>query len=362
MTKTETQNTPNPNEKPNPGFNHRLVFGLFIAVLVIAGIFLRSFLIDVGLLVFAAILMAVILRIPGDWMHKITKIPQRWASLISLLVVLSLFILFGVFLTPKISGQIEKITQQIPQLMRGIRSNLQQVPWALQWMERVKDVPDMITEVKGVGNILAQISGIFSGAFGFIANLTIFFVLSVYFAYEPRNYVDGLVRLFPPQHRERTLEVVMEIGDALKWWLIGRVIAMFILGTLVGIGLAIIGVPLSLSLGIITGLLSFVPIIGGVIAFVPAGFVALAESPLMLFYVFLLYMGAQAVENYLLTPIVQRQTVSLAPAIALIIQLTMGIIAGPFGIALAYPVAVVGQVMVNELYIKDMLEGDPQFT
>jgi predicted PurR-regulated permease PerM len=184
----------------------------------------------------------------------------------------------------------------------------------------------------------------------------------VYFAYEPRTYVNGLVRLFPLQHRERALEVITVIGDALKWWLIGRVIAMLILGTLVGIGLALIGVPLPLSLGITTGLLSFVLIIGGVVAFVLAGFVALAESPLMLFYVFLLYMGAQTVENYLLTPIVQRQTVSLAPAIALIIQLMMGIIAGPFGIALAYLVAVVGQVLVKELYIKDMLEGKKHFS
>lgn len=362
MTKTGTHNTPNQNGNPSPGFNHRLVVGLFFAVLIIAGIFLRSFLIDVALLVFAAILMAVILRIPGDWIHRIVLIPQRWASLISLLVVLSLFVLLGVLLAPNISGQIEKISRQIPQLTQSIRSNLKQVPWAQQWIDQIKDVPGVITEVRGMGNILARISGIFSGAFGFVANLTIFLVLSVYFAYEPQTYVTGLVKLFPPQHRERTTQVVMKIGDALKWWLIGRVIAMFILGTLVGIGLAVIGVPLSLSLGIITGLLSFVPIIGGVIAFVPAGFVALAESPLMLFYVFLLYMGAQTVENYLLTPIVQRHTVSLAPAIALIIQLMMGIIAGPFGIALAYPVAVVGQVMVKELYIKDILEGDPQFT
>jgi predicted PurR-regulated permease PerM len=80
---------------------------------------------DVALLVFAAILMAVILRIPGDWIHKITPIPQRWASLISLLIVLSLFILLGVLLAPNISGQIEKISEQIPQLTQGIRANLQ---------------------------------------------------------------------------------------------------------------------------------------------------------------------------------------------------------------------------------------------
>lgn len=345
-------------ERGNPGFNYRLVWGLFLAVLIITGLFLRSYVVDVALLVFAAILMAVILRIPGDWIHKRTPIPKRWATLISLLMVLSLFILLGVLLAPNISQQIEKITRQIPLFARSINSNLQQYPWAQRWIEQVKDIPNMLTEVRGVGNILERVSGIFSGAFGFVANLIIFLVLSVYFAYEPHTYVGGIVRLFPPQHRNRAQEVVTEIGQALKWWLIGRVIAMFILGTLVGIGLAIIGVPLPLSLGIITGLLSFVPIIGGVVAFVPAGFVALAESPLMLFSVFLLYMGAQTVENYLVTPIVQRQTVSLAPAIALIIQLMMGIVAGPFGIALAYPVAVVGQVIVKELYIKDILEGN----
>jgi predicted PurR-regulated permease PerM len=125
MTQGEVQDIELQNENEDRGFDCRLVFGLFFAVLIIAGIFLRPFIMDVALLVFAAILMAVILRIPGDWIHKITPIPQRWASLISLLIVLSLFILLGVLLAPNISGQIEKISEQIPQLTQGIRANLQ---------------------------------------------------------------------------------------------------------------------------------------------------------------------------------------------------------------------------------------------
>jgi len=336
--------------------NYRIVWGIFFAVLITAAIFLGTYLIEVALLIFAAALMAVFLRIPGDWLDQITPLPKRWATLISLLVVSGLFVLLGMFLAPSISSQFDRISSQTPNITRSIRANLRQYPWAQDWFEQIQDLSKIITEVRGVGNILERVSGIFSGAFGFVANLIIFFVLSVYFAYEPALYVEGFVKLFPPPRRERAVEVITKIGDALKWWLIGRVIAMVILGVLVGVGLAIIGVPLSFSLGIITGLLSFVPIIGGFIAFVPAGFVALAESPLMLFYVLLLYMGAQTLENYLLTPIVQRQTVSLAPAVALIIQLMMGILAGAFGIALAYPVAVVGQVLVNELYIKGFLE------
>lgn len=338
-------------------FDFRIVWGIIFAVIMFVALVLGKYFLDVVLLVSGSILFAVILRIPGDWIHHRTRLPRRLATVLSLVLLLGMFVLLGFLIAPNISRQTERISNQVPLIVNQLESNLRTYPWAQQVIKELKNVPSSLTEMGGVGNILEQVSGIFTGAFGFAANLVIFVVLAIYFAYEPRSYIEGLVRLIPPEDRQRAREVLTSVGDALKWWLIGRVIAMFILGSLVGVGLFVIGVPLALSLGMITGLLSFVPIIGGVIAFFPAGFVALAESPLMLFYVFLLYLGAQTVENYLLTPIVQRQTVSLAPAVALVIQLVMGLIAGPAGIALAYPVAVVGQVFVRELYIEDFLEG-----
>ena len=335
----------------------RIIWGVILVGIVLIAVFLGKYLIDVSLLVFGSILFAVIMRIPGDWFHRQTSLPNRLAVVLSVLIILAFFTGVGFLLAPNVSRQISRISEQVPRIIERINTNFQQYPWAQRWLGRLEDGLGMATGISGVGSILEQVSGIFTGAFGLAANVIIFLVLAVYFAYEPRSYLNGLVKLVPPRSRNRAREVLTKAGEALKWWLIGRVIAMFMLGTLVGIGLALIGVPLPLSLAIVTGLLSFVPIIGGVVAFIPAGFVALAESPLMLFYVFLLYVGAQAVENYLLTPIVQRQTVSLAPAVALIIQLLMGILAGPVGIALAYPVAVVGQVFVREVYIQDFLEA-----
>jgi len=337
--------------------NLKVVWGILFTFLLLAAVVLGQYLLDVILLIFAAILFAVILRIPGDWVHKHTPLSMRWATIVSLIVLVSLFVVIGIVVSPNVSRQMERISTQFPIYFERINQNLQSYPWAQQLLNRVKNLPASLADVGGVGNILEQVSGIFSGVVGVAANLIIFLVLSIYFAYEPRSYLNGVIRLIPPQNRQRAEEVIAATGEALKWWLIGRLIAMLILGVLVGVGLAVIGVPLAGSLGFITGLLSFVPIIGGIVAFFPAGFVALAESPLMFFYVFLLYLGGQTLENYLLTPIVQRQTVSLAPAVALIIQLVMGIIAGPVGIALAYPVAVVGQVLVRELYIKDLLEN-----
>lgn len=335
----------------------RIVWGIILAVFTVMALVLGKYFLDVVLLVSGSILFAVILRIPGDWVHHRTPLPRRLATVLSLVLLMGMFVLLGFLVAPNISRQTDRISNQLPGIVDQLESNFRTYPWAQQVISGLKDVPGALTDAGGVGNILEQVSGIFTGAFGFAANLVIFIVLAIYFAYEPRSYIEGLVRLIPPGERQRAREVLTSVGDALKWWLIGRVIAMLILGTLVGVGLFVIGVPLALSLGIITGLMSFVPIIGGVIAFFPAGLVALAESPLMLFYVFLLYLGAQTVENYLLTPIVQRQTVSLAPAVALVIQLVMGLVAGPVGIALAYPVAVVGQVFVRKLYIEDFLEG-----
>jgi predicted PurR-regulated permease PerM len=116
---------------------------------------------------------------------------------------------------------------------------------------------------------------------------------------------------------------------------------MAVLGTLVGIGLYLLSVPIALTLGIMTGVLSFIPILGGILAAIPSILVALTQGNDVLLKVVLLYVGAQVLESNLLTPLVQQRAVSLPPVLALMSQLLLGALAGALGLALAVPLAVV---------------------
>jgi predicted PurR-regulated permease PerM len=132
---------------------------------------------------------------------------------------------------------------------------------------------------------------------------------------------------------------------------------MAVVGVLTAIGLWVAGVPLAFVLGLIAALLSFVPYIGPLAAVIPAALVALAEDPTKVIYVFALYGAVQLLESYLITPLIQERAVSIPPAVLIAAQVIMGVLAGAAGVLMATPLAVVLIVLVQMLYLEDVL-GD----
>jgi predicted PurR-regulated permease PerM len=136
---------------------------------------------------------------------------------------------------------------------------------------------------------------------------------------------------------------------------------MLIIAVATSLGLALLGVPLALVLGIIAGLLDFIPYIGPIMAGVPAVMLALSDSPTQALYVVLLFVGLQILEGYVVLPLIERRTVSLPPALTISMQVLLGSLFGLSGIALATPLAAVVTVLVAMLYVQDVL-GDPVST
>jgi predicted PurR-regulated permease PerM len=161
----------------------------------------------------------------------------------------------------------------------------------------------------------------------------------------------------PIAKRTRTRAVLDAIGHALRWWLIGRVFSMAVVAAGTALGLYLLGVPLAITLGLIAGLLDFVPTIGPILATVPAALVALLQSPLQVLYVVLLYVAVQLVEGYLLTPLVQRYTIALPPVLTIVGVVLLGVLLGGLGLILAAPLTIVLFILVKMLYIEDVL-GD----
>ncbi len=159
----------------------------------------------------------------------------------------------------------------------------------------------------------------------------------------------------PLEKRARAREVFIAIGRALRWWIVGRAFSMIAVGVLTMMGLFIIGLPLAPALSIIAGLLTFVPYIGPLFSAIPAILVALVEGPLVIVYVIIVYIIVQQLENHLITPLVQKRAVSIPPVVLLTAQLLIGILFGLFGVLLATPLAIVSIILVQMLYIEDVL-------
>jgi predicted PurR-regulated permease PerM len=199
--------------------------------------------------------------------------------------------------------------------------------------------------------------GFFTSTIGALGNFFITILLAIYFASEPRFYARGFTKLFPIAQRRRVSEVLASIGATLSWWLVGKAGSMLFIGVLTWIGLSIIGVPLALTLGLIAGLLSFIPNFGPIISALPALLLAFIDSPVTTLYVLALFIGVQLIESNIVTPLIERETVELPPGLTIIFQLALAVMVGGLGLVLATPLLAVIMVIVQMIYIQDVL-GD----
>jgi predicted PurR-regulated permease PerM len=179
----------------------------------------------------------------------------------------------------------------------------------------------------------------------------------LFLAFDPAMYVRGAIRLCPPAYRIRFGEVLGGIGYTLKWWLIGQGITMLCIAVATWIGLALLGVPLALVLGVIAGLFNFIPNFGPLFSAVPATLLALTVGPDRAIGVIVMFIVLQNLEGNLLTPLIQRKAVDLPPAIGIIAQILLGILVGALGLILAWPIAAAVVVAVKMMYVEDVL-GD----
>jgi predicted PurR-regulated permease PerM len=133
---------------------------------------------------------------------------------------------------------------------------------------------------------------------------------------------------------------------------------MSVVGVLTFAGLWLIGLPLAAALALISALLTFIPNIGPLIAAVPALLLAFASGGNMVLLVIAVYVVVQAIETYLVTPLIQQEKVSLPPALVIGAQLLMGVMFGILGLALATPLAALTLTLASGLYVHDYLERE----
>jgi predicted PurR-regulated permease PerM len=138
--------------------------------------------------------------------------------------------------------------------------------------------------------------------------------------------------------------------------MLGQVVLMVVVGTITAIGLALLGMPMALVLGLLAGLLEFVPFFGPVVAGVLAVLVAFPQGPQMALYVALLVASIQQIENHLLVPLVQRWAVELPPVLSLGAVLVFGTLFGMAGVVFGTPLMVLAMVLVQKLYVEQTLE------
>jgi predicted PurR-regulated permease PerM len=358
-----TTHRPNPGGRPTgeatppsrSEFARRALIAAGIAVGTLAVVVAFARASDIFFLFFAGILLAILLRSTSDALARRTGLGPGWslAAVVGTLVALAATAAYGA--GAMAVAQFNQLADDLPRSLDQARAYLRQYPWGDDLLRQAPTVRELVAG--GQGSAASHAVTFFSTTFGVVGNLVVLAFLSLYLAATPRTYVEGAVTLVPPARRGRAREVLNAVGFHLKWWLIGRLVAMAAVGVITGIGLWLVGVPQFLVLAAVAALLTAIPYIGPILGAAPGVLVALMQGPSVALWAVAVYVLAQAVENYLITPLVQQNTAGLPPVVSIAAVTLAGVLFGALGLVVATPLAVAVMVAVKMLYVEDAL-GD----
>jgi predicted PurR-regulated permease PerM len=197
-----------------------------------------------------------------------------------------------------------------------------------------------------------------SSTLAVIAGLFLIVFLSIYIATNPELYHRGLMHLFPRRSRERAGEVLSAMATVLRKWLVTQLIAMVAIGIVTTVGLLLLDVKAAFALGLLAGLLEFIPTVGPILSAVPAIAMGFLDSPEKAVSVMILYIVIQFVENHLLIPLLMQGGMDLPPALTILSQTLLALVFGFLGLMVAVPVLAAGMVAVKMLYVQDVVGDD----
>jgi predicted PurR-regulated permease PerM len=274
------------------------------------------------LILFAGLLAAVVMDGLARAVHRRLPVPRKVALVTGFVLAVTGLAAFFWWSGPRIAEQLDSLLNRIPEVVGGV-------------------------------------TGVFTSVVGAASSAAIVTFLGVYLAWDPDVYRSAVLRMAPEGERRDRLERMFETtGHTLRRWMVARLVSMSVVGVLTGAALAVAGVPLALALGLIAGVLAFVPFIGPLLALLPAVLVGFGQSSRTALVVVLIYVGVQAVESYLITPVVEKEAVYLPPAFLIAAQVIMGTLFGLVGVFLATPIAVTGVVLVRTVYLGGVLDQD----
>lgn len=327
----------------------------FLTVLFVLFLLLLWRAVPVLLLLFAGALIAIALRFISDSISRWTGM----GPILSLTLVLAVLVGGGavalLLAAPMIAAQLQDLAANLRESMVDLEERMRESEsgkYLLEWIEGA-----MGNEDGADFEIWGWVAGIFTTTFGAAAGFFLTLIIGVFLAYKPDLYVRGFLRLVPLQKRVRASEIIGEMADTLRWWMVGQLISMVVLAVSTWLVLLMLGIPLAFILGLLTGLLTFVPYLGPLIALIPILMVAFVEDPTLMIYVLILYMIIQNLESNVLMPIIFQETVHLPPVLTIIAQVLLGAIFGFVGIILATPLMAAGIDLIKMIYVEDVL-GD----
>jgi predicted PurR-regulated permease PerM len=337
---------------------------IVVLTLVILANFLGE-ITDIILVFFVSILFAAALDPTVDSLEKY-KIPRSISVISIFAIVIALIVFFISQLVPLVASQVIELAKNLNTIVVDLSNGESALPFAdkiepliqnfltevdqEQIVEQLKNSLESLgSQLEGIaGNTLGTIKNLFNG----ILNFLLVLVLTFFIVVDERGVDDFFISLFPSKHGKYIVDKMEAVKHKVGYWLRGQVILMVAMFLITWIGFMIIGVDYALTLGMLAGIAEIIPIVGPIIAGVPAGLVAFNQSYWLVLWVVGFILIVQQIESNVVVPLVMKKAVGLSPIIIILSMLVGFKTLGILGAIIAIPVATSLSIFVKDYAAK----------
>lgn len=329
-------------------------------ILLAAGLLLVWLLFSELITLLLAVLVTVILAIPlsalASWLERY-NVPRGLAVVGGVLVGLAVIGGLLSVLVPQLIAQVQSFIDAVPAIVDSIRGAVSDVIGSgdanlgqtlQQGIQGLVGSPE---------TFIGPLASVGLGVVGAIGGIILVLVTAIFMAVHPRPLVVGALRLVPPADRPAFVTVMERLREAWIGWMKGVGVDMLVTGTLLFVGLTIVGLDFPLLFAVLAALLVVIPYFGPVIAGIPPVLVGLAESPTTGLLVLGVYIVVQLFEANVTIPLVLSRTAKLHPALIASGVVVVGQVLGFAAVLVAVPIISTVIILVDELWVKPAEEA-----
>jgi len=318
------------------------------------------------LLFLASVILVVMFSLPVRFFVR-HGMNRRLATVLSVLCFFVVMVALSALTLPELIRQSYVLaTVIIPQGVQALvdrwaSGDIQQQIPMLQNIspEDIQTVLDAFgTQLVGsLGTIGSSVLPLLGGVADTVLSVLIVLFMSLYLLADTDGHQRGVIGLFPLSYRVRVREIMTRLGLTLRGWLKATLFSMIFVGFATWIGLELIGIQQAAALGVLAGLLSFIPNFGPIVTLIPSIAVGIVQAPESILWIIVIIYGVSFVQTQILLPVLVAGSIRLPAVLVLLGQIIAGAFLGFLGLMLAVPITAILMVLVQEIYVKDLL-GD----
>jgi len=333
-------------------FDPRVAYrAVLLALGLLAAGLLFEELVQIVMLVTIAVVIAVPLAASASWLAR-WRIPRAIGAVASLLAGMAVAVALLAFVVPTFVNQVNDFANQLPSTITHLERSLNHLLGlrpgtttraVTRFVHRYTDHPAVLLgPLTTIGVSVATVVGA----------IVVVLISALYMAISPRPLIDGLVRLFPAPRQADVRRTLERIRVAWLAWLRGVALDMVVLGSLLFIGMQIIGLQFAAGFAIFSALMTVIPNYGSVISAIPPIAYGLTSSFHLGLLVAIVYVIVNQVEGNVALPLIMGKSVSLHPAVIAIGVLVAGSLFGVVGLLISVPLISFTLILADELWVK----------